>query len=200
MLHKSPRPATGVKRNNLVHKWQAILPVVASMIDTRHASHPSAPAPIPLRRPEHAPQFATRALRTFIVDDSRAIQGTLKTALEDLVPVTVVGTAGDELTAADWLAAHAAECDLILLDICLRFGTGLGLLEQKAFKAFLGKCVVFTNHASPELEKRCRTLGADAVLSKGTGFGALLSYCDELAKDERAKDSFRYSIKPFFSA
>lgn len=200
MLHKSPRPTTGFGRNGVARKWQSILPVVASMIDARQASHRSAPTSIAQQRALNEPRFATQVLRTFIVDDSRVIQGTLKTALEDLVPVTVVGTAGDELAAADWLAAHAGECDLILLDICLRVGTGFGVLEQKAFKAFRGKCVVFTNHASPELEKRCKTLGADAVLSKSTGFGALLSYCDELARDERAKDSFRYSIKPFFSA
>lgn len=200
MLHKSHHPAVGVRHDNVVSKWQSILPVVASMIDTRHASHPPIPTSIQRQQPLNESRFATRTLRTFIVEDSRAIQGTLKTALEDLVPVTVVGTAGDELTAADWLAVHADRCDLILLDICLRFGTGLGLLGREVFKSFRGKCVVFTNHASPELEKRCRTLGADAVLSKGTGFGALLSYCDELARDERAKDSLRYSTKPFFSA
>lgn len=195
MLHRSHRPATGARRNDVVGKWQAILPVVASMIDSRHALQSSAPARSAPRRLQDECRSGARTLRTFIVDDSMLIQGTLTTALEDLAPVTVVGHAADESAAADWLAAHGGDCDLIVLDIWLRFGTGLGLLEREVFRAFRGRCVVFTNHASPELEKNCRMLGADAVFGKADGFHQLLSYCAELAKD-----GARYSISPFFNA
>ena len=208
MLHKSSRPAIGNKRNgnhvalrsNDVLRWTSMLPALASMLDTRASPHPSASMPIALRQPEPEVECPTGTLRTFIVDDSMLIQGALTTALEDMAPVTVVGHAAEEAAAADWLAAHAGDCDLIVLDIWLRTGNGLGLLEREVFRAFQGKCVVFTNHASPELEKSCRMLGADALFSKADGFHQLLSYCAELAKDEFEKDGARYAIRPFFNA
>ena len=41
------------------------------------------------------------------------------------------------------------------------------------------KMVVFSNHATKEVRRRCEQLGADAVFDKSTEIDALLEYCDQ---------------------
>ena len=66
------------------------------------------------------------ALNAFIVEDSPVIRENLIAALEELAPVKVVGTAEDEPTAVSWLGG-SRECDLVIIDIFLKRGSGLGV-------------------------------------------------------------------------
>lgn len=120
-------------------------------------------------------------LRTYIVEDSPVILESLIATLEELVAVDVVGTAEDESTAVQWLGRAGLELDLVIVDIFLRGGSGLGVLRAAASLAPRYKRVVLSNYASPDMRRRCLDLGADRVFDKSSDIDALILYCADLA-------------------
>lgn len=124
-----------------------------------------------------------RPLKTYIVEDSAVIRENLIAALEEMTPVTVVGTAEDEPTARHWLAQPANECDLAVVDIFLRQGSGLGVLAALAAMPRPCKRVVLSNYATPAMRRKCLELGADAVFDKSGEIDALIGWCLQLAED-----------------
>jgi len=58
-------------------------------------------------------------------------------------------------------------CD-VAIDIFLRKGSGLGILEHMARYERPPQRVVLTNYATLDMRSRCRALGADAVFDKST--------------------------------
>lgn len=120
-------------------------------------------------------------LKTYIVEDSPVIRENLIATLEEMVPVEVIGTADDEASAAQWLATASNACDLVIIDIFLKSGSGLGVL-QTARKADAGrKLVVLSNYATPDMRRKCLELGADRVFDKSNEIDALILYCCRLA-------------------
>lgn len=130
------------------------------------------------------------ALKTYIVEDSPVIRESLVALLEESVPVTVVGTAEDELTALNWMGDHQRpdDCDLVIVDIYLKGGSGLGVLKAGAGVYKPAKWVVFSNHATPEMRNRCLELGADCVFDKSNEIDELLLYCNRLASVDEVAD------------
>ena len=124
------------------------------------------------------------SLRTFIVEDSPIIRDGLVAALEEALPVEVVGTAADEPTAVDWLSRRGAGCDLMIVDIFLKTGSGLGVLRSAARAGFRGKRIVLTNYATPDIREACAALGADRVFDKSRELEELISYCAALAEND----------------
>lgn len=116
-------------------------------------------------------------LRAFIVEDSPVIRDNLLAALEEMVPLKVIGVAQDEATAVAWLTDPANPCDLAIIDIFLRSGSGLGVLRAlKALNAEMAR-VVLTNYASVDIRRQCLQLGAHRVFDKSNEIDALISYC-----------------------
>ena len=139
----------------------------------------------------------TQPLCTFIVEDSVVIRDRLVATLEDVVPIKVVGTADSEGGAVAWLSEIGNNCDLLILDIFLRQGTGLGVLQYLAAKAAQTassppaertrpKVVVLTNYATAAVRARCLALGADVVFDKSQDIEALLAFCANLSLDPGA--------------
>jgi DNA-binding NarL/FixJ family response regulator len=122
-----------------------------------------------------------RPLKTYIVEDSPVIRENLIATLEELGPVEVVGTAEDESTAVDWLAQPGHAFDLVIVDIFLKSGSGLGVLKMAHALAQRHKLVVLTNYATPDMRQKCLALGADRVYDKSHEIDALISYCGRLA-------------------
>ncbi|HZE90257.1 MAG TPA: response regulator [Rhizobacter sp.] len=120
-------------------------------------------------------------IKTYIVEDSSIVRQNLIELLEEAVPVQVVGTAEDEFTALEWVNDVHHECDLVIVDIYLKAGSGLGVLRAGAGVAKPAKWVVLSNHATPEMRDRCMELGADCVFDKSNEIEALLLYCKQLA-------------------
>ena len=128
------------------------------------------------------------SLKTYIVEDSPVIRENLIATLEELVPVRVVGTAEDESTALSWLANPDNEFDLVIVDIFLRTGSGLGVLRAANHLTRRHKTVVMSNFATPDMRRRCIELGADRVFDKSNDIDALIQYCGRLA-DSQGVDS-----------
>ena len=120
-------------------------------------------------------------LQTYIVEDSPVILENLIATLEELAAVKVIGSAGDEQMALRWLAQLQEPCDLMIIDIFLRGGSGLGVLRAAARSGRAIKRVVLTNYATPEMRQRCRELGADRVFDKSDQLEDLITYCGHLS-------------------
>lgn len=121
-------------------------------------------------------------LRAFIVEDNPTILSNLVSTLEDLTRVRVVGSASSEAAAVQALQEHAAELDLVIVDIFLAAGTGLGVLETAQKMELAAHRVVLSNFATPELRRRCLALGAAQVYDKSKDLDALIDYCDQLGE------------------
>jgi DNA-binding NarL/FixJ family response regulator len=120
-------------------------------------------------------------LKAFIVEDSPVIRENLVAALEEMAPIEVVGTAEDETSAVAWLAAPQNRCDLVVVDIFLKSGSGIGVLKAAANSGLPAKLVVLSNYATPDMRRKCLELGADRVFDKSNEIDALILYCCRLA-------------------
>jgi DNA-binding NarL/FixJ family response regulator len=124
-----------------------------------------------------------QALKTYIVEDSPVIRENLIATLEELVSLEVVGAAADEDTAVQWLSRSQQTVDLVIVDIFLKGGSGLGVLRAARDLGCEGKLIVLSNYATPEMRQRCLDLGADRVFDKSAEIDALIQYCSHLAAD-----------------
>jgi DNA-binding NarL/FixJ family response regulator len=122
-------------------------------------------------------------ITTYIVEDSQVIRDDLIAALEELVPVEVVGTAEDESSAVEWLARPVPAVDLVIVDIFLKGGSGLGVLRAVSSRMPKTRVIVLSNYATEDIRRRCLALGAHRVFDKSTELEALLLYCERLAAD-----------------
>ena len=124
------------------------------------------------------------SVKTFIVEDSQIILDNLVATLEELAPVQVVGSAPDEDGAVNWLTADGCSVDLVIIDVFLKAGSGLGVLKRAALGNLPGKRVVLTNYATNEMRKKCLELGADRVFDKSNELDDLLVYCSRLSEGD----------------
>jgi DNA-binding NarL/FixJ family response regulator len=131
--------------------------------------------------------------KLFIVEDSPVILDNLKATLEELAPVQVVGSAADESAARLWLHAPANLWDLVIIDIFLKSGSGLGVLRAAMQLKHHGKRVILTNYATDDMRERCLKLGADRVFDKSNQIDDLIEYCVRLAHDNRDSRGCGYS-------
>lgn len=120
-------------------------------------------------------------LRTFIVEDSPVIRENLIATLEELLPLEVIGFAEGEVDALHWLRDRSADCDLCIVDIFLKQGSGLGVLRALQDEGNPPRRVVLSNFATPDVRNRCLELGADRVFDKSNQIDALIGYCERLA-------------------
>jgi DNA-binding NarL/FixJ family response regulator len=116
-------------------------------------------------------------MRTYLVEDNPTIRENLISTLEELAPVKTIGTAESEEEGANWLMDHQNQWDLAIVDLFLKGGSGLGVLEACRGRRRLQKMVVFSNYATREMRARCAQLGVDAVFDKSTEIEALVNYC-----------------------
>jgi DNA-binding NarL/FixJ family response regulator len=121
------------------------------------------------------------SLKTYLVEDSPVIRENLIATLEELVPLEVVGTAEDESTAVSWLKQPGPAVNLVIVDIFLKGGSGLGVLRAAHALDHDYKLVVLSNYATADMRRKCLALGADRVFDKSTDIDALIEYCTELA-------------------
>ncbi|MGD9602322.1 MAG: response regulator [Gammaproteobacteria bacterium] len=126
-------------------------------------------------------------LRVFIVEDSPTVRALLVEQLVEIPHVQVVGTAESEREARDALAQ--TPCDVLIADIQLREGTGLGVLRELAnaqpAREQPATRIIFSNYVESEFRRLAALYGAQYFLDKATGFGTLLDIIDRLAADNR---------------
>jgi DNA-binding NarL/FixJ family response regulator len=112
-------------------------------------------------------------LRVALVDDSERIRGRLAEMLGEIPNVEIAFAADTEGDAVRMVAQE--RWDVLILDLQLRVGTGLGVL--KAMQGLLGQddrvAMVFTNYGFRQYRERTMALGADYFFDKARDFDAL---------------------------
>ena len=126
--------------------------------------------------------------RAYIVEDSPMIRDNLIETLQELALVEPVGVADTEQEGKRWLAQNESFWDLAIVDLFLREGSGLNILEACRGRRPEQKIIVLSNHATNDVRWRCAQLGADAVFDKSTEIDALVEYCTK----ERDKAQTRH--------
>ena len=114
--------------------------------------------------------------RAYFVDDSPLVRDNLIDTLRERSLVEPVGTAETEHEGRRWLAQNGEHWDLAIVDLFLREGSGLNVLEAARQRRPGQRVVVLSNHATRDVRWRCAQLGADAVFDKSTELEALLEY------------------------
>jgi DNA-binding NarL/FixJ family response regulator len=119
--------------------------------------------------------------KTYLVEDNPVIRENLAGFLEDLADATVVAHATGESEAVDWLAHHRDGWDVAIVDLFLKDGNGLGVINACRRRAAHQKVVVLSNYATPDMRERSKALGADAFFDKSAEIELLLDYCERLS-------------------
>ena len=129
--------------------------------------------------------------RVFLVEDSSIIRENLIETLRENALVDVVGTAVDEAGAVAWLTDGAHACDVVLVDIFLKSGNGLGVLKAMKDRGDAPQRVVFSNHATVEIRAKCAQLGATRVFDKSNEIDEMLLWLRRFAQSDRAAPALR---------
>ena len=135
-----------------------------------------------------AGRAATRAgepLRCFLVEDNAVIRQNLIATLEEMLTVQVIGTAEDEPGALRWLQSAHQPCDLVIIDLFLKHGSGFGVLGRVHELMPEAHPVVLSNYATPDIRRRCLALGAERVFDKSAELEDLLDHCGALGARPR---------------
>jgi DNA-binding NarL/FixJ family response regulator len=124
-------------------------------------------------------------LKTYIVEDNVTIRENLVGTLEELTCISAVGFAETEAEAVRWLAENGDLWELAIVDLFLKQGSGLGVLQAVSTRRPDQKIVVLSNYATPDIRKRCAQFGVDAVFDKSNEIDALIDFCIEQASTLR---------------
>ena len=124
-------------------------------------------------------------IKIYIVEDSSIIRDNLIDALHENAPIEIVGTAEDERSALGWLRDPGHACDLAIVDIFLKSGSGLGVLKAMSDVPDAPTRIVLSNHATPEIRTKCQQLGATKVFDKSNELDEMLGWLNRFARSAR---------------
>ena len=83
---------------------------------------------------------------------------------------------GPMLFLESWIAAND-RWDMLIVDLFLKGGSGMRLVQRVRRSRPEQKIIVFSNYVNASVRKRCAQLGVDAVFDKSTEIDALVDYC-----------------------
>lgn len=130
---------------------------------------------MPSQPPANRAKASVR-LRALIVEDNALILENLLGLLGELTAVEIVGTARAEDEACEWLDTRTQACDIAIVDIFLKNGSGLDVLKHIAGYERPPERVVLTNYATDAMRARCKELGAAEVFDKSTEIDDLVGW------------------------
>lgn len=116
-------------------------------------------------------------LDVLILEDSRLLRELLVDVLSSIDDIAVVAQAEEQETGLRLTEMHQPH--LVIVDLELAGGSGIGFLD--ALRKDRGRygdprAVVFTNHGSSVLRRRCENLGIDGFFDKSYQLDDLIDY------------------------
>ena len=123
-------------------------------------------------------------LATILIEDSATIRESLIPALAELANAEVIAVAE---TAAEGIAAlrtHAASWHLAVVDMLLKEGNGLEVLQAGQGRRDDQHMIVLTNYATLDIRRRAKAAGADAVFDKSTEIDLFFDLCRQYAAEQ----------------
>jgi DNA-binding NarL/FixJ family response regulator len=131
---------------------------------------------------------ACAPLKIFLVEDSAMLRDRLSEAFATWGKITMVGHAETEAVAD--LALQACDWDVLVLDLQLLQGTGLGVLRNLRGHRKAGTAViVLTNYAIPSYRARSMELGADYFFDKTKDFAKIKEVFTDLSEKRAQTES-----------
>lgn len=105
-------------------------------------------------------------MRVFLVEDLPAVRTLVIENLEDIRGLELAGYAETEDAALSWLDKH--ECEVLILDLELKQGNGIGVLKQLAASGSRPGLVkiIYSNHIGPNIRRLAAKLGAAYFFDK----------------------------------
>lgn len=104
-------------------------------------------------------------LRVFLVEDLPVVRNRIIESLGEIEGLEVAGFADGEESALTWMRSNS--CDVLILDLELRQGNGLGVLKGLASDPGPGPVkIVYSNHASANIRRVAVQLGASYFFDK----------------------------------
>jgi len=128
-------------------------------------------------------------VNVFIVENSEIARETLQSALSDMSDVKVVGYAVDEPNAINRIGA--LQPDVVILDLGLQTGSGVGVLENIKKCHTTIKVIVFTHYTDEFCVDRCKSAGADYFFDKSFQFMQLREVLWKWTHTDRLDNRFR---------
>jgi two-component system chemotaxis response regulator CheY len=124
---------------------------------------------------------APRPIRVQVVEDLARVQTLLRELIEEPGRLEVAAMADNEETAL--LQFETLQPDAVVIDLALRSGTGLGLIQsirrrQGERRPLL---IVLTNYTQPTIASACLKAGADHFLDKSRDFMKVRTLLDAVA-------------------
>ncbi len=123
-------------------------------------------------------------LATILIEDSPTIRESLIPALAELANAEVIAVAetADEGIAA--LRVHEGRWQLAVVDMLLKEGNGLEVLQAGQGRRGDQHMVVLTNYATPDIRQKSIAAGANAVFDKSTEVDLFFDLCKEYAAQQ----------------
>ena len=107
--------------------------------------------PMPMSTvPVTAPTPGT--LNCFLVEDSPLIRENLVATLQEMLDLDVVAWAEDEAGALRWLHDEAVPCDILIIDLFLKRGSGISLRPKARLLQPEAKVIVLFMHKGKSQE------------------------------------------------
>ena len=117
-------------------------------------------------------------IATILVEDSKTIREHLILSLEELTDVQVVAEAETPSQALACVAQHQECWSLMILDLFLKDGTGLEVLQACFNRLPHQQIVVLTSMATSQFRRLSLKLGADAVFDKTSEMDKFFDHCN----------------------
>ncbi|GAB3473264.1 response regulator [Polaromonas eurypsychrophila] len=121
------------------------------------------------------------SLKVFLVEDNVVLRNIIADALRDIPSVEVLFYADNEISATNWLSSNDSAWDLVVVDLHLKKGSGVGALSWCTTRRPEQRVVVLSGELTDAMRQKCLALRADAVFDKGTEMDDFLNYCKSLA-------------------
>jgi two-component system response regulator DevR len=118
-------------------------------------------------------------LRVLLVDDSPPLRRRVAAMLEEIPGVGIVGEAESPGDALQLITER--EPDVVILDLRLRDGVGMDVLQQIRILGHQPHVIVFTNHPMGVFREVYLAAGASEFLDKSRDFDRLIQLIEDLA-------------------
>ena len=119
-----------------------------------------------------------KKIHVFIADDSATVRDRLTSLLSDMPTVEVVGQAADAAEAIQ--AIQQLKPDVVILDIRMPAGSGIGVLRSLAHKPEKPKFIMLTNYPFLQYRKTCLEAGASYFFDKSSEFEKIPQALEQL--------------------
>jgi len=121
-------------------------------------------------------------MKIVIADDSSLLRDRIKSLLNSISNVSVVGEAKNGVDALQLI--REKEPDLAIIDIRMPEMSGIEVLKKIRELKMKTKVCILTNYPYPQYKKRCFEAGADYFLSKTEDFENINTVITDMVTDQ----------------